>query len=304
MQEALNNPKTDSNLPDSDNLRKYYSHNSRAGRMQEYVFSDDHPDEIVDPPDEDLVDFYRERTAAIKAKGFLEVPSEVIEPFDNICEQSKVVRFENFVKEIRAEDTDSEDSFHGLATSSSTSFPDPVSEDYEPKHPQPLQLIGKHLDVVKQIVDKSKENEKPQGSDTSSVTSSNVSSETPALTVTKIYTDKLHNSASSMTITMIPKRTEIAKEQNEIIAELFAKKQEVDDKQVLRNYFQRWFDNTTTAKIVDDSSIRNESRQRKINQFLQTIRDVKKQQLTKEEEKPVPKVADPKDYLKKKLNTK
>lgn len=249
--------------------------------LPEYVFNDQQTTETFDQPYDDLLEFYKTRTAAIEAKGLREVPSELIDPFDEMVDPKKVVRFVDCIREkqIVDDESDSEDSFVASQTSSNC-LSDPVSsENYEPKIAPPLQLIGKHIDVPDEV----KQRNKPFQSIDSNQSSSKTDDNLPVLFVTKIDTESLHRSATSMTVTMVP-RPEVSTAKNEIIAELFCPNQtdksSLATKDLLHRYFQCWLQHTTAQKVSGDNEGRDEKRQLKINKFLQNIRQEKQRQCT------------------------
>lgn len=222
--------------------------------------------------------FYRARCAAIEAKGLHDaIPSQVYDPFDDNVDDTKVVRFEHFVKEVNSENMYNSDDDSSCITSLISSIAeDPVaSENYEPKTPPQLQLFGTHIET-------------PKPNPSKHITESSTSSTTicgaplPLLTVSNVL---LYKSPAAMTITMMPKCNEVPSEQNEIIAELFSLKHNetlsMGTSQLMRKYFQRWLHITTATKIGVDNECRDVTRQLKINTFLQNIRQEKHKQSMK-----------------------
>lgn len=254
---------------------------------QEYDFDTPQSNETYSShSDEDIRYIQRShptKTTTIDSEGVYEIQAEVIDPFDNVVDQNKVVRFEYVVKDTpdAEEESNSDCSLPSLPTTASLDVFSSVicNNKIQRKLAPPLQLIGKQIDVPLDVSTQNKTIRNIEKTVCLPKTEPNI----PVLSVTKINTDQLFNSdANKMSVTLIPKRTEIAIAKNEIIADLFCSKQTIttsdDMYDILHRYFRRWYQFTTAAKVAGDSGSRDESRQRKINTFLQTIRQVKQKQ--------------------------
>lgn len=282
--------------PEPDNCNpneiEPYSHEAQSERdnneeeltskpLQEYQF-DVSP--ALESVEEDLPQcVYRKRTATLEAKGFQGIATEVIHPFDDIVNPKKIVRFEYCVKDMNAdqEETNSEDSFVDSLQCIDSFSNQICCENYEPNNDQLLQLIGKHIDVPVEVSHQNPKNKTVQTTVSSPETVENL----PVLSVTKINTNDLCKSVGAMSVILLPKRNEVAMTKNEIIADLFYPNQinpsSLNTIGLLRKYFQRWFEHSTAMKIARDCENRDEFRQRKINAFMQTVRQQKQRQCTK-----------------------
>lgn len=248
------------------------------------------------------------KTLGIDINNFQEIPSKISDPFDEPIDPRKVVRFEYLVENIKSdeEESNSEESFRA-----SLDFSDPASgENFELNNRSHLQLIGKHIDVP---IDESHRYQKEKSPE-HTVSSPDTDRNLPVLSVTKINTNQIKNSTASMSIALIPKLSEVAFSKNEIISELL--KPKIGNSQspvdthgdLLRRYFYRWLNYATVEKAAGFSENQNQSRQLKINQFLQTVRQEKQRQsiydtdLDKKHSKEISVSSN--DALKNKLNSK